>query len=436
MLSSVCFIFRSIFPPNLPTRVYIHCEARPRHIRQKLSVFSECPSLLRNISEIEIEREVLIDKQLIKPPVLNFRTTLILSAFLRNVPHMPQLHTAAFSGVKVKQEHLALLFQSISLHHLILFRCRLPKSVCLPPSPIRYLTLSMRSDCKLVGPLLGHCSANLETLDFTGQLTQLLGSTTLPLFPKLRKLRFEEAPGSISRLDILISLAPQLEHLEVDGQADFLSRLSALPASLNRFSIGRWMINDRDFGTRPFVHLPHLHITHYHHLTQSDHRGSIIPTIRRIFPNITSLDLDIKWDSRNLALLLARHLPNVTRLGLGISGHGVYDLDIGAHLKYFAEPRGPLASLYVYAKCASGFDMETYKSWVIHIVLGPNLGLGGPYLQEVEMIFDNSTRSLWLSTSGKGGCLQSMERKEERMFWVYSHGQVSEGPCIGDRDSL
>ena len=294
----------------------------------------------------------------------------------------------------------------------------------------------MSGDCELVGPLLGHCSANLETLDFTGQLTQLLGSTTLPHFPKLRKLRFEEAPGSISRLDILISLAPQLEHLEVDGHADFLSRLSALPASLNRFSIGRWMINDGDFGTRPFVHLPHLHITHYHRLAKSDRRGTIILTIQRIFPNLTSLDLDIKWDFRNFALLLARHLPNVTRLGLGISGCGLHDLDLGAHLQYLAEPGGPLASLYVYTKCASKSDMETYKSWVSHTVLGPNHGLGGSYLQEVEMVFDNSARSLWLSTSGKGGCLQSMRRKEERMFWVYSHGQVSEGPCVGDRDSL
>ncbi len=349
---------------------------------------------------------------------------------------MPRLHTADFSRIKVKQEYLALLFESNTLHHLRLIRCGLPKWVRLPPSPIRYLTLSLRDGYKLVEPLLRHCGANLEALDFTGHLPQLLGSTTPPLFPKLRKLRFEEKPGSISHLDTLISLAPQLEHLEVDGQADFLSRLSALPASLNRFSIGRWMINDGDLGTRPFVHLPHLHIAHYHHLAQGDYRGSVIPIIQRIFPNITSLDLDIKENFRNLALLLARHLPNVTQLKLVISWSSACDLDISPYLPYFAEPRGPLASLYVFVKCASKPDMEFYKGWIIHTVLGRNPGLGGPYLKEVEMVFDNSTRAVVLRTTVEGGCLQSVERKENRIFWVYSHGNVSEGPCVGDWGSV
>ena len=335
--------------------------------------------------------------------------------------------------MKVKQEHLALLFQSNSLHHLKLIRCALPKSVRLPPSPIRYLTLSLRGDYKHMEPLLGHCSANLEALDFVGHLPQPPGSTTLPLFPKLRKLRFEEEPGSISHLDTLISLAPQLEHLEVDGQADFLSRLSALPASINRFSISRWMIND--IGTRPFVHLPHLHITHYGYLAQGDLRGSVIPIIQCIFPNLTSLDLDIKWNFRNLALLLARHLPNVTRLKLVISWSSACDLDISPYLPYFAEPGGPLASLYVDVKYANKLDMETYKNWAIHTVLGPDLGLGGPYLQEVEIVIGNPRHTVVLGTSEKGGFLQSIQRNEQRMCWVYSRGQIYEGPYVGDPDS-
>ena len=401
-----------------------------------LSAFADCPSLLRNISEIEVETW-LAKQQHTAPLVLNFHAALTISAFLRNVPHMPRLHTACFFWIKVKQEHLALLFQSNTLHHLKLIRCTLPKSVRLPPSPIRYLTLLLRDDCKLVEPLLGHCGANLEALDFTGHLPQPLGSTTPPLFPKLRKLRFQEEPGSISHLDTLISLAPQLEHLKVDGQAYILSRLSALPASLNRFSISRQMINDGDFRTHPFVHLPHLYITHYYHLGQGDYKGSLIPIIQRIFPNITSLDLDIKWDFRNLALLLARHLPNVTRLKLFIpSWSGTYGSDISPYRPYFAGPGGPLASLYVFVKYAKKSDMEGCKNWVIHTVLGPNPRLGGPYLQEVEMVFDSSTRSVMLRTTEKGGCLESWERKEDRTFWVYSHRQVSEGPCVGNWGSV
>ncbi len=441
MLSSVCVILRGIFPPHLPTRVSIHCDARPQHIRQRLSAFAECPALLRNISEIEVETwSPVADPR--GPLYLNFRAAQAISAFLRIVPHMPQLHTAGFSQIKVKQEYLALLFQSNTLRHLKLIQCGLPKSVRLPPSPIRCLTLSLRDGCKLVEPLLGHCGANLEALDFTGHLPQPLGPTTRPLFPKLRKLRFFLKPGSIHHLDTLISLSPQLEHLEVDGFAYFLSRLSALPASLNRLSIGRWMINDGALGTRRFVRLPHLHITHlhithYHHLAQGDHKGSVIPVIQRTFPNITSLDLDIKWNFRNLALLLARHLPNVARLKLAISSwSSTRGSDISPYHPYFAGPGGPLASLHLFVRCASKHDMDAYKIWVIDTLLGPDPGLGGPYLQEVKMVFDNSTRSVVQRTTRKGGCLQSEERKEDRMFWVYSHGNVSEGPCVEDWDSL
>ena len=185
-------------------------------------------------------------------------------------------------------------------------------------------------------PLLGHCSPNLEALDFNGYLSQLSGSTKtrLPLFPKLRELKFDGANGLISDLGTLTSLAPQLEHLELCGHRDFTHRLSALPAlpaGLNRFSINRWAMDDRYFDTRLFIHFPHLHITHFHNYgreAEGDRRGSVIPIIRRIFPNLTSLELTIQWDFRNLALLHARLLPNVTRLKLNISCPTMYDLDI------------------------------------------------------------------------------------------------------------
>src|SRR5258706_240759 len=410
MLSSVCFIFRSIFPPHLPTNVSIYCDAGPQLIGQRLYAFAECPALLRNISKIEFKWSVW-HRESGEALRLDPRVELTISAFLRNVPHMPRLHTVTFKRIKVKEEYLALLFQSKTLHHLRLFRCGLPKSVRLPPSPIRCLTLSSGSGCKHMKPLLRNCSANLEALKIVGHLPQR--PTTLPLFPKLRKLRFEEENGTISHLGPVISLAPQLEHLKVYGNEHFLSRLSALPASLNRLSVWQFMINDDAFCIRPFIHLTHLHIVDYGH---SSLRGSVIPTIRRIFPNITSLDLNISTVYRNVALLLARHLPNVTRLKLVIYLCGGLDLDISPYLPYFAEPRGPFASLYVSIKSASQLNMEFYKGWIIHTVLGPDPGLGGPYLKEVEMVFDNSTCSVARRTSGRGGDNLSVERKEDRMF--------------------
>jgi len=237
-----------------------------------------------------------------KSRILKFRSTLIISTFLRNVSHMPRLHTAIFSGIRVKQKHLALLFQSNSLRHLVLSRCSLPRSVRLPPSPAHHLTLSLGDSCKHVEPLLGYCSANLEALDFTGHLSQPPGSMRLPRFPKLRELKFDNTSGSKSDLDTLIFLAPQLEHLEIYGRQNFLASL-ALPAHLNRLTINQWAISGDNFGInywvsriddishRRWIHLPHLHITHF-----NDHRRPIIRIMQRVFPNLTSLDLNIQWD--------------------------------------------------------------------------------------------------------------------------------------------
>ena len=343
---------------------------------------------------------------------------------------MPRLHTASFSRMKVKQEHLALLFQSNCLHHLILFWCDLPRSIRLPESPIRHLTLSLRDNCEHVEPLLRQCSTNLEALNLIGSSSQLPGSTTLPLFPKLREL---EAFGSTCHLNTLISLAPLLEHLTIYGEKKNPSRLPALPTSLNRLSINRWAINDDDYGTRPFVHLRHLHVIHFYDW-EGDRRVSVIPIIQRIFPNLTSLDLDIHQRFRNHALVFARHLPNVTRLKLNIPWPTAYDLDTVPSLSYFPVPEGPLASLHVNVKYAHKLDIETYKRWVIHTVLGPDTRFGGPYLQEVEMVFEIPQRSVVLRTNEKGGFLQSIQTSEEHMFWVYSHGQIYEGPYVGDRD--
>ena len=145
--------------PYLPFRVFINCKERPRRLRQRLSALAEYPSLLPRISEIEVEmtRLFFVNPQSFKSAVLNLRTTLIISAFLRNVPHVRRLHTARFSKIKVEREHLMSLSRSNSLYRLILFRCGLPRSVRLPPLPIRYLNLSLGPDYKHMGLLLGHC---------------------------------------------------------------------------------------------------------------------------------------------------------------------------------------------------------------------------------------------------------------------------------------
>jgi len=115
----------------------------------------------------------------------------------------------------------------------------------------------------------------------------------------------------------------------------------------------------------------------------------VIPIIQDTFPNLTRLDVDIHDNSRNFALLLARNLPNVTWLKLDIRW-GPFSSDYNYDTSpYIPEtPGGPLASLHVSVTLDSErHGMVSLKNWVIHTVLGHIVGLGGPYLQEVEMVF-------------------------------------------------
>ena len=226
---------------------------------------------------------------------------------------MPRLHTARFSDIEMEQKHLELLFQSNSLHHLILDTCGLPDFGWLPPSRIRHLTLFLSAKCKNTESLLEYCSGNLEVLEITNHSRPMQQSTTLPPFPNLRKLKIIDKSFHVTHVNTFVSLAPQLKVLEVYGRRE-ITGLSALPGGLNHLTINRRRVWDGCFGTRPFVHLSHLHLTYSRDEVMDDRTGPVLLIIKDIFPNLTTLKLDINWEFCGTALLFARHLPKVTRL--------------------------------------------------------------------------------------------------------------------------
>jgi hypothetical protein len=304
---------------------------------------------------------------------------------------MSRLHTVRLSKIIIEQEQLALLFQSNTLHTLILFLCRPPRMDSLPPSRIRHLKVSLTDDME---PLLTHCSANLEYLDFAGRLYKVPQSTKLPLFPKLRTLKIGVVSGSASHLDTLTSLAPQLEHLEVYGSP--VSGWPALPPGLNHLVVNQQMIEHGHLGFHPFSRFLHLRIKDYSHVDVFGSRRSITPMIQYMFPNLTSLDVDIRYYSCNGVLLLARTLPNVTRLQLNIKEdqwlqkHEEPIDDTTNPGQYPAETlEGPLSSVHVNVTLTYNRQrcMQLCEHWVVHTVLWPAAGLGGPNLQEVELVF-------------------------------------------------
>jgi len=361
------------------------------------------------------------------PTPLNSRIKRIISAFLRNVERMPRLHTACFIDIEMEQEHLELLFQSNSLHHLLLRRCGFLHLGCLPPSRIRHLTLSLMVEWKDVEPLLRHCSANLEVLEIYNHFRPMQKSTTLPLFPNLRKLKVQDTSNHTTHVNALTSLAPRLKVLEVYGSAK-VAELSALPGGLERLTINRLGIWDGCFGTRPIDRLSHLHITYYKFAKEDDRRGSILPITKDTFPNLTTLELTIGWDFRNIALLLARHLPEVTQLELNIDSHLFFrtrEFDVNPYLSYFAEPRGPLARLYV-NMLPTWEPMDSCQSWVTDTVLGTDPGLGGPYLQAVEVLSNNHWKASWETRTS----LLSKQKDQEWVFWGDSHRLIYQRSCI------
>jgi len=380
-VSRVCFTLRHIFQPYLDFDVRINCDVNLSRLKRKLAALD---ALFARISSIELFTAIPpLDKSPLaipEPRVLNLRTKYIISTFLRNAPCMPGLHTATFSRIIMDQEHLELLFHSKSLHTLIFDHCSLRGMAPHTPSSIRHLEMRLVEDME---PFLGHCSANLETLHFICR--HAWQAPGLQRFPKLRKLVFAR---STSQLDTLTSLAPQLEYLEF-LESDPVYGLPAIPASVNYFTTSQRMIRRGDFGTHPFLHIHHLHIKHASH-------GSITPIIQHVFPNLTSLELDITGSFRNFTLLLARALPNVTRLKLNIwdiyPRYDYYDTS-----QYIGETLGGrLSSLYVnVSSMICGKDCtRPYEDWILRTVFPPTVGLGGPHLQEVEVVFSRGSVSI------------------------------------------
>jgi len=383
-VSRVCFTLRYIFQSYSDLDVRINCDENLWCLKRTLAAPDAYPSLLARISSIALFTEVLpLDGLWLttsKAQPLSFWTKYIISAFLRNAPCMPRLHTAIFSRIIVDKEHLELLFHSRSLHTLVLGFCGFRGMAPRTPSHIRHLEMRYMED---MNPFLGHCSPNLETLLLTCPW-QMPGSTRLPLFPKLRKLVFGRP---MNQLNTLISLAPQLEYLELLGSGERHHWRLVIPASVNYLTI-EGMPN---FGTGPFLHFHHLHLKHVSH-------RSITPFIQLVFPNLTSLELDISGSFRNFTLLLARALPNVTRLKLDI--WGTYPRDDCDTSDIVETPVGRLSSLYVNVSNTSrGKDYtKSYEDWILHTVFPPTVGLGGPHLREVDVVFSrgsNSIPSVW-----------------------------------------
>ena len=335
---------------------------------------------------------------------------------------MPRLHTARFSDIEMVQKHLVLLFRSNSLRHLNLYRCGFRHLSWLPPSRIRHLLFV---ECENTEPLLGYCGANVEVLEITNHKCPMQQSTTLPPFPNLRKLKIIDKYSHVTHLNTFVSLAPQLKALEVYGRRE-ITGLSALPGGLNRLTINRRRIWDGCFGTRPFIHLSHLHLTYSRDEVMDDRTGPVLLIIKDIFPNLTTLKLDINWEFCGTALFFARHLPKVTRLELTLQhfpGLRRRDFYIGPYLSGLAEPRGPLTSLFVDTSRLSPYvypnpNMRSCQSWV-RTVLGTHSGLGGPYLQEVEVAFFRCSDS---------------RRWETWVFWGHSHGQMYKRSCMDSYD--
>ena len=319
------------------------------------------------------------------------RNERIVSAFLQDTSRMPRLHTARFLDINVEKGHLAPLFLSNTLHTLILSQCNFCTMDALPLAHIRHLTLASisRSKWPHIVTLFGHCSANLKTLALVGELRQ--SYIKLPIFPKLQNLSLVMTYGSPGVVGTFIHVTPQLEHLELWACRDMF-RLPDLPASLNLLTTSERTIELCSFGHHPLLHLTYLRI-HVNCWGADRHsRGRIIPIIQHIFPNITTLEMDICNYSLGFYLLVARTLPNVTRLQLNIKGD-LYSLVYDDTNMHFTEtPEGPLSRLYVKVQVENvqKQTMKLLKEWVLHTVLQPTVGLGGPHLQEVDMVFSKS----------------------------------------------
>lgn len=127
--------------------------------------------------------------------------------------------------------------------------------------------------------------------------------------------------------------------------------------------------------------------------------------IQCIFPNLTSLDVGIHYIYRNIVLLLAHTLPNVTRLKLSILRFPLSILYSDGATPYIAEPaQGPLASLYVHVLGSLNRDMERYKIWALY--LNPLLVSGGHICDRWRWHFQRQVLALLYCLCGAGNKLK------------------------------
>ena len=372
-----------------------------RHVLQKALAVTRISTILDSVVEVNIEEKIILQnfRWVHKIPYL---FSPVLFTLVNAVPAMQQLHTIRVSVIPLPRTYLYGILSSPYLTHLILDAIQLPKINKPPLSPprLRKLTIMAMYSWEAIEPLIAQLATSLEYLELQGCGFRAPGPLQLPPFPHLRELCYDQNYFPlVDNMTVLGALfhVSQVTHLRLSGYVALL-RIDAPLKSLQHLSVEDTMLRGGVFGTNPFPQLVSLSIRCYQPWG-SNYHITLSSSLRKHFPGITSLHLDIPWSLRNFAVALARAHHNVQALELSIvTAHGldweerklrVYEVDISTD--YFGNGMLPAVLQRIRLGVQTFHQLEDSVSvctrWIGNNIPPSATGLGGSGLKCIDVSF-------------------------------------------------
>ena len=395
------------------------CDIPHIYALRRILAIAQTSAILDSVVEVNIGSTFSGSRRVSDIPFLLYPAVLML---VKTIPAMQQLQTVHLHHVILPREYLYTILSSPHLIHLILDTIQMPKMSKFPPPKLRKLTLTAIPSWDAVEALISQLSASLEYLEIQWCEFRDLRNLQLHPFPCLRELHYHEHYEHIFADGRgFFRLGPHISHLYLSGNF-YHTQVAPFPGSLRHLSVEEGVLTEKVFGTDPCPWLISLSIECVREWRGFNNRLPLLSFVCDRFPSITSLHLNMSWQLRNFAMVLARSLHNVQALTLVIDTNCdlTYEDSVSIRFGHPVEIPTEYLRRAVLPAAMQSLSLEVVQissnlersvvccvQWVEDHILHCVTGLGGPHLKSIDVVFVK---------------LKSKSKRERvlRMQWVKS----------------
>ena len=265
-----------------------------------------------------------------------------ISLVLDSVGEMPLLHTLALFYMQLSVARLLLLAHGSSVISLELHGVKLSETKSTKFSfsqlqrrlthkanktTIRALALDQIGDWYTVRSVTTEVKSSLQYLQLRSCEEAFVSRGVLPHLPAVNALVYDSGDTLLeSRLELgtLLRAVPALATLQLSGRSMRSIENTTLPPTLRHISLDYIVLRDnvaefiaaqQSAGKLDLPSLTSLSLLKCHNFPDL---LDAVPIIRSTLPLVSHLKLEIDWEQRGVALLLARMLPSVREVHLMI----------------------------------------------------------------------------------------------------------------------